>query len=245
MSFDASPLLTRQLRFFLTVPHPCSYLPGQEATTLFLDPNTPVDLATYSALTQLGFRRSGQHLYRPHCAHCRACVSVRIPVQRFTPDRSQRRIIKRNQDLSIREVPARYSESYYALYAAYIDARHADGDMYPPTREQFRSFLTSQSHFARMVEFRLDSELLAVAVVDRLPDGLSAIYTFYSPDPSLGARSLGSYAILWQIRRALERRLPYVYLGYWIEQSAKMRYKQRYRPLEYLQGQQWRTLPLE
>ncbi|MGJ8514459.1 arginyltransferase [Carnimonas bestiolae] len=228
------------IKLFVTPPHPCSYLPDQQATTLFIDPALDVTTALYTALTHAGFRRSGPNLYRPHCDACSACQSARVLVADFHPDRSQRRLYQRNRDLQIQDLPAHFSDEHYALYCRYISARHRDGAMYPPDEAQYRSFLTSNQHFSRMVEFRLDDELLAVAAIDQLSDGLSAIYTFYAPEPEYTRRSLGSYAVLWQIERARTQKLPYMYLGYWIADSSKMRYKTRFRPLELLTQTGWK-----
>ncbi|WFF42454.1 arginyltransferase [Salinicola endophyticus] len=235
----------RDLRFFLTVPHPCSYLSGREATTLFLDPQEPPTADVYDALTLLGFRRSGANLYRPHCGACSACVSVRIPVEDFTPSRTQRKLMQRNRDITTRLRPTLFDERHYALYASYIRARHADGDMFPPSRDQYRLFLTQTQPFAKLLEFWLDERLIAVAATDLLGHGLSAIYTFFDPDPALQRRSLGVFAVLSQIALARQRGLPHVYLGYWIRESQKMRYKQAYQPLEYLDGGRWqRRVPV-
>nr|WP_299257093.1 arginyltransferase [uncultured Kushneria sp.] len=233
-----SPL--QDLRFFLTKPHDCSYLGSHEATTLFMDPHTPVDHDMYSALTLMGFRRSGAHLYRPHCQECNACVSVRVPVNDFAPDRSLKRTERNNQDLTVIERPALFDEEHYALYERYIRTRHSDGEMYPPAIEQYRAFLSTAHDFSRLVEFRQEGRLLAVAAVDFLTHGLSAIYTFFEPDNVFRSRSLGSWAVIWQIRRAQALGLEHVYLGYWIHKSQKMDYKQRFKPLEYLQGHRWR-----
>lgn len=232
----------RDLRFFLTVPHPCSYLPGREATTLFLDPQEPPTPDVYDALTLLGFRRSGGNLYRPHCESCNACISVRIPVEDFTPSRTQRKLMNRNRDLTLRLRPTEFDEQHYALYARYIRMRHADGDMFPPSREQYRMFLTQAHPFAKLLEFRLGDQLVAVAATDLLGHGLSAIYTFFDPDPIFERRSLGAFAILSQVELARKRNLPHVYLGYWIRACQKMRYKHDYQPLEYLNGGRWQRV---
>ncbi|MFC0336185.1 arginine-tRNA-protein transferase [Kushneria avicenniae] len=232
-----SPL--QELRFFLTEPHDCSYLGVHKATTLFMDPQTPVDHDVYSALTLMGFRRSGTHLYRPHCQTCNACVSVRVPVGDFTPDRSLKRTERNNQDLIAIERPALFDDEHYALYERYIGARHSDGEMYPPSENQYRAFLNVANDFSRLVEFRLSGRLVAVAAVDFLTHGLSAIYTFFDPDDAFQSRSLGSWAVIWQIRRAQALGLKHVYLGYWIRESRKMGYKQRFKPLEFLHGHRW------
>ncbi|TFH86380.1 arginyltransferase [Billgrantia azerbaijanica] len=244
MSSNAPHQPVRDLRFFLTVPHACSYLEGREATTLFLDPQESHSQGVYDALALLGFRRSGRHLYRPHCEGCSACLSVRIPVADFTPSRSQRRTAHRNADLTWRERPALYDAEHYALYDRYIRTRHADGDMYPPSHEQYRTFLTLDEPYARLMEFRLGERLLAVTAFDHLEHGLSAIYTFFDPAPEWNRRSLGTFAVLSLVRHAERLGLPHVYLGYWIRECRKMAYKEAYQPLEVLNGRHWRrTLP--
>lgn len=228
------------LKFYATQPHPCSYLPDEQATTLFLDPSQPMDAQVYAQLSALGFRRSGDHLYRPHCQNCQACIPARIPVEQFTPNRQQRKILRRNADLSVISVKPQFNEDYYDLYLRYIETRHADGDMYPPSREQFTTFLVSELPFTRFLEFRLAKQLLAVAVTDILPNGLSAVYTFF--DPHHEHRSLGRYAILWQIGEAARLGLHGLYLGYWIKNCRKMSYKTQYRPIELLINQRWTAL---
>ena len=131
------------LRFFRTPAHRCSYLEDHEATTLFVDPATPMTAALYSELSQRGFRRSGEFLYRPHCQGCQACIPVRIPVSRFQWRRRHRRLLDRNADLTVESRAARFDREIYSLYARYIDSRHGDGDMYPPSEEQFTGFLIS------------------------------------------------------------------------------------------------------
>ncbi|MFG6175745.1 arginyltransferase [Halomonas sp. THAF12] len=232
----------RDLRFFLTVPHACSYLEDREATTLFLDPQESPGVGVYDALALLGFRRSGRHLYRPHCEGCSACISVRIPVDAFTPNRTQRKLYRRNTDLEMHVRPALFDPEHYALYAHYIRTRHADGDMYPPSHEQYRTFLTLDQNYAHLLELRLDGRLLAVSAFDQLEHGLSAIYTFFDPGDEFTRRSLGTYAVLALVERARSLGLPHVYLGYWIRECRKMAYKQAFEPLELLEGRHWRRL---
>ena len=230
----------RDLKVYTTYPHRCSYLEDQEATTLFVDPRQAVDQKLYSNLSQLGFRRSGNHIYRPHCSHCEACIPVRIPVAQFAPKRGQRRTWNRNQDLVVQRADDIRDDAAFDLYRRYIEQRHADGDMYPPDREQFESFLNNAWDCTRYYRFYSEDSLLAVAVVDELVDGLSAIYTFF--DPQADKRSLGGYAVLWQIEEARNMGLDYLYLGYWIRDCQKMAYKSDYRPLDLFIKSRWTTL---
>lgn len=230
----------RDLKVYTTYPHTCSYLEDQEATTLFVDPRQPVDQKLYSKLSVLGFRRSGNHIYRPHCAHCNACVPARIPLGEFERNRGQRRIWQRNQDLRVICTDDINDDDAFDLYHRYISIRHSDGDMYPPDREQYQAFLSSVWDCTRYYRFYDRARLVAVAVVDRLEDGFSAIYTFF--DPLAAKRSLGTYAILWQAEQARATGLDYLYLGYWIRECQKMSYKSDYRPLQVYNNSRWSTL---
>ncbi len=226
------------VKFFITPLHKCSYLPRQDAITLFADPKAEVNQNLYSDLSEMGFRRSGNYLYRPHCRQCAACIPVRIPSEGFTPSRKQRRVIKKNADLKVTAVGPIYSEEHYQLYQNYIEQKHSDGDMYPPSPEQYASFLLSDWGNTIFFEFRdANKQLLAVSVCDILENGISAVYTFY--DISQPKRSLGVMAVLWQIEEAKNKGLPSVYLGYWIKECQKMSYKTDYRPLEMLIDDQW------
>jgi arginine-tRNA-protein transferase len=233
----------RELKVYTTYPHSCSYLEDEEATTLFVDPRQAVDQRLYSNLSLLGFRRSGNHIYRPHCTYCNACTPARVPVQAFAPTRSQRRVLRRNGDLNIERTADIRDDAAYTLYERYIRERHADGDMFPPDREQYDSFLNNAWDCTRYYRFYDHQQLIAIAVVDVMLDGLSAIYTFF--DPSLEKRSLGQYAILWQIEQAREMGLDYLYLGYWIKNCQKMAYKSAYRPLEIFRDSHWHLLETE
>lgn len=228
------------LKLFATHPHPCSYLDGLEATTVFVDPNAEIDGDLYTRLSQLGFRRSGAHLYRPQCKSCAACISCRIPIKSFVLNRNQKRCWNRNQDLQICTTDNIDTEEHYQLYSRYIEGRHADGDMYPPSKEQYQNFLTSEWGLTRYLEFRLDDELIALSVCDQLHDGLSAVYTFYAPEHE--ARGLGKFSVLSQIEKARQLGLDYLYLGYWIKNCQKMNYKIQYRPLELYLNQRWMLL---
>lgn len=227
----------RDLKVYTTYPHSCSYLPGKEATTLFVDPRTPMSGPLYSQLSSLGFRRSGAHLYRPNCGSCSACIPARIPVNRFEPRRNQRRCWRQNSDLEVRELPDIQNDEAFDLYCRYIEARHHDGDMFPPSREQYQSFLSAEWGVTRFYGVYQGSTLIAVAVADALDDGLSAIYTFYEPE--MTSRGLGTFAVLWQIEQTRVLQRDYLYLGYWIKQCQKMAYKIQYRPLELYVNGNW------
>ncbi len=229
-----------ELRFFATREHECGYLHDQQARTVFVDPDAAMDAELYSELSDLGFRRSGPHVYRPHCANCQACIPIRLPAFDFTPTRSQKRCLKRNTDLKVRKADNISSDTHYALYERYITQRHADGDMFPPTYEQYTDFLTKEWGVTQFLEFYDGDRLVAVSVVDHLQAGISAIYAFFDPEDT--KRSLGVFNILHLIQRAKAQGLPYVYLGYWIKACQKMRYKVDYRPFQIFVDKQWITV---
>lgn len=229
-----------QFNLYATPPHDCSYLSDRQATTVFIDPRFPKDTVLYEVLSQHGFRRSGEHLYRPHCHSCEACIPVRIPVWVFEPRRSQRRIWKRNQDLTVTTVPNVFKREHFNLYCLYLAARHRGGGMDNPTPESYMQFLTSDWSDTIFYEFRLKRQLLGVAVVDVLESGTSAVYTFF--DPSYPERSLGVYAILWEIEETKRLQFDWLYLGYWIRECRKMRYKIEYHPLEHYHHGVWQRL---
>ncbi|PJE79275.1 putative arginyl-tRNA--protein transferase [invertebrate metagenome] len=227
----------RELKFYATHPHTCSYLKEEEATTLFMDPQEPLDQSLYTQLVSLGFRRSGPHVYQPYCKSCKRCIPARVPVDDFRMQRTQRKCWNKNQDLTVSAEPVAYTEEIYDLYENYINEQHTDGDMFPASREQFMDFLIDSPDFCRFYHFRLKDQLIAVAVTDRMDNGLSAIYTFYNPE--FTKRSLGRFCILWQIHETRRLRLQYLHLGYWIKNCRKMAYKTEYQPLDIYKGNQW------
>jgi arginine-tRNA-protein transferase len=231
----------KRLELFLSAPHPCNYLPDQHTVNLVADPRITITTPLYSALVAQGFRRSGEFTYRPHCPHCDACVSLRLPVAEFRPRRSQRRVLKRNQDVSLHPHPADFNPAHFALYRRYVNTRHPDGGMDNPEQADFLRFLTAAQIDTTFYELREADALLGVAVVDRLRDGLSAVYTFFDPD--LAQRSLGGLAILLLIDEAQRLGLQYLYLGYWIDGCDKMHYKTEYQPAEGFIDSNWRRLP--
>lgn len=232
--------LPDNIKIYLSAPHECPYLPEETASSLIIDPNLTIDRDALTFFTVNGFRRSGDVIYRPHCAQCNACVSVRIPVDAYQPNRSQKRTAKRNQDLTIEATPARFDDEHFDLYMRYQRSRHPDSEMCDPDPEQYRRFLVNDRHETWFYEMYEGSELAAVTVCDRLNDGLSAIYTFFAPEQAY--RSLGTYAIMHQIEQTRRLGLPYVYLGYWIAECRKMSYKTMFRPIEGLVNGAWQRV---
>ncbi len=227
----------KDLKLYTTAEHDCSYLPEQKAKTLFIDPEFNIDSEFHTRLNEIGFRRSGSHLYRPNCETCQECIPCRVLVDQFTTNKRYKRVLSKNKDLKVSQVSTIASEEYFKLYEKYIDSRHNDGDMHPATWEQYLSFLVARHKDTLYLEIRLDERLVGLMVCDQLLNGLSAVFTFY--DPELKSRSLGTFAILWQIKSSAQMKLPYLYLGYWINKCDKMNYKTQFKPVELLLPEGW------
>ncbi|KXW56674.1 MAG: arginyltransferase [Betaproteobacteria bacterium] len=230
------------LQFYLTAPYPCSYLDNQEARSQVLAPNSPINSHIYSELVRHGFRRSGSFTYRPHCDQCQACVPVRVNVEEFIWRRINRRIYKKNQDLSIHHQRLVFKEEHFQLYQAYQQARHTREDSDTDNKEQYVNFLIHSPVNSELIEFRLNNQIVMVSVIDYLDDGISSVYTFF--DPIKHERSLGQFNILWQLNLCRTLTLPWLYLGYWIKECRKMNYKIQFQPLEGLIDHEWQPLAL-
>jgi leucyl-tRNA---protein transferase len=232
--------------FYVTAPQPCPYLPGRHERKIFthLSPERPRVLV--DNLLKGGFRRSQNIAYMPYCDHCAACVPVRIVVNDFEPRRTLAKIWKMNLDIEARRVSGKPTVEQFALFRAYIEARHADGGMADMSLLDYSMMIQDSTVETFLTEYRLrsgsvrnakDSPLVAAVLCDRLSDGISLVYSFYEPE--LSNRSLGNYIVMEQVAFARSRGMHYVYLGYWIAGSRKMAYKTRFQPQEHLTSAGW------
>jgi leucyl-tRNA---protein transferase len=235
-------------QFFLTAPAPCPYLEGRKERKVFTHLVGDRAVQINDMLTQGGFRRSQNIAYRPACEDCRACVSVRIVADAFRYTPSFRRIQKANRDVVGRQLPPAPSSEQYSLFRQYLDARHARGGMADMSALDYAMMVEDTHVNTTLIEYRRRGPdtgitgrgagpLIGVALTDILANGLSMVYSFF--DCAETQRGLGTYMILDHIERARKKGLPYVYLGYWVQDSPKMSYKRRFKPQEHLMARGW------
>ena len=233
------PLRRPDRFFFGTRVLPCPYIPGRQERKVVTDLSGPGADELYERMSRAGFRRSHGLAYRPACPNCSACIPIRICTDGFETTRSIRRVARINADLATEDLSATATVEQYRLFARYQRSRHGGGDMSSMTFSDYRSMVEDTPVDTRLIEFRdRDGALLGVMLADRLGDSLSAVYSFFAPDQP--RRSLGTYMVYWLVERAAAGGLPHVYLGYWIEECAKMAYKIRFRPVEILDSGGWR-----
>ena len=232
-------------RFFVTTQAPCPYLPGRSERKVFTELRGPHADALNDALGRIGFRRSQTVAYRPSCLDCTACVSVRVLAKLFVPSNTQRRNLKRNSDLVTSVCQPWTTDEQFDLLQRYLAARHPGGGMASMDESDFADMVEHTPVTSYIMEYREPSadgmtlgKLVGACLLDRQGDGLSMIYSFYDPE-HISRSGLGNYIILDHIRQAADNDLPYVYLGFWVEGSARMQYKIRYRPMERLGRKGW------
>jgi leucyl-tRNA---protein transferase len=227
------------LDFYITPEHDCPYLADKQSKTVFLNPEIEPQLSIYQWLIEKGFRRSGEHIYRPQCEQCNDCISIRISPKTFIPNKQQKRCAKKGTRFITKVSNAKFDLEHYQLFENYITARHQDGDMYPTSEKQYKEFVLSDWSNSQFLDFYAPTtnNLIASCVFDRLENGLSAIYTFF--DVEYSKFSLGRLAILKLLDLCQSNQLDYVYLGYWINQCQKMSYKGEYRPMECFVEDKW------
>jgi len=234
---------TRQIRFFLTAPSACPYLPDRFERKVFAHLPLSEGASVNDSLTQVGFRRSQNIAYRPACEACSACVSARIPIADYVFSRSERKILSRNADIDRNLVEAEATMEQFDLLRRYLTARHADGGMAEMTWPDYVAMVEDTAVRTHVIEYRIAAtdgcpgDLVACALVDVMSDGLSLVYSYY--DPTLTRRSLGSFVILDHVHQATRSSQAYVYLGYWVRGSEKMDYKVRFSPIELLRPDGW------
>jgi len=227
-------------RLLITPEHECSYLPDRQAATLFVDPHASIDTGAYSLFSELGFRRSGEHVYRPHCPLCNECKPIRVVVDNFKLSRSQQRVVRKNVDTRLTWCDAEFKEEHFEIYQRYMSDRHEGSSMQDDDPEHYMRIMNSSWCSTKLAEFRINDQLVAIAITDWLVDAFSAVYTFF--DPAFSHLSPGTFAIIEQIEEAKKTRRKYLYLGYWIKDCAKMSYKNKFTATQSFNGHSWEAL---
>ena len=214
---------------FVGDAHPCPYLPGRQAMEeVFLAFEFPPEL--YHDFMDCGFRRSGDLFYRPICENCRECRAIRVPISDFQTSKSQRRVLRKNQDLTVTTKEPQFTEEKFRIFRDYSEFQHNSDPEDSP--EGFRNHLYVSPVTTLEFEYRLADRLVAVSIADVCSGSLSSVYAYY--DPEFSERSLGTFSALWEILSCRGKGIPYYYIGFYIRDCPSMSYKARFRQHEIL-----------
>lgn len=228
----------KKIQFYLTANYNCGYLPEKKAQSIVASPYQNVNQKEFNNLIKIGFRRSGNHVYKPHCHECDACKPIRLDVLKFKRNRTQERCFKKN-DLKVVEESLDFLEEDFLLYSKYQKTRHNDlSSSIEDQKEEYKNFLLTSNFKSKKMKFFHNDKLLMISIIDYLNDGISAVYTFY--DQNYFKKSLGTYSILWLVEKCKNEKLPYLYLGYWIKENVKMSYKTNFKPFELFEDKKWK-----
>jgi arginine-tRNA-protein transferase len=215
----------------------CPYLPNRIWKTRFFGAEK-FSGALYEALLSQGFRRSGTRFYQNCCPSCEECRQIRVPVAEFTPTKSQRRVWRLNNDLTVSLEPAVFEDETFDLYLRYTAYKHEKEHI---LKEDFIGFLCGSPIDSRIMKYRRENRLVGAGWLDFLSRGISSVY--FAFDPDFASRSLGTFSILKEIELARSLDKLWYYLGFCVEGSAKMSYKSRFRPHDRLQNGTWHRVP--
>ena len=233
--------ILEKIQFYVTTKYPCGYINSQEAQSIVATPYKKVDKNTYGDLIQQGFRRSGQYVYKPQCHECNACIPIRVCVEKFTKSQSQKRILKKHSFITAKILPLNFKEEHYNLYVNYQNNRHRIKSEITNDIADYNDFLIKSNVDTKIIEFRAKGKLMMVTIIDIVKNGISAVYTFYDCNDS--KLSLGTYSILWLLDFCNNEKLNHLYLGYWINDSKKMKYKVNFKPYELMINGSWQEFP--
>tara|TARA_B110000037_G_scaffold193385_1_gene228253 strand:- start:1937 stop:2659 length:723 start_codon:yes stop_codon:yes gene_type:complete len=230
-----------EIQFYVTTKYSCGYIDGQDAQSIVATPYKIVNSQNFNSLITKGFRRSGQYVYKPNCKDCSACIPIRLLASNFNPSRSQKRVKKYLDNLSVKLLPLTFDEEHYNLYVDYQNKRHPNSSESEDDTSDYNDFLVRSNVNSKLVEFRLNNQLKIVSIIDIIDDGISAVYTFY--DCSDKKLSLGTISIIWLLEFCKKENLSFLYLGYWIYESQKMKYKINFKPYELMIKGVWKEVP--
>ena len=229
-----------RIKFYETTKYSCGYINGQDAQSIVATPHKNINRKIFEGLINEGFRRSGPYVYKPNCISCNACVPIRLLASKFIASRSQKRAAKYLEKLTVKILPLKFNEEHYELYVHYQNKRHLDTGKSEDEIGDYNDFLIKSNVESKIVEFRLGNKLKIVTIVDIVDDGLSAVYTFY--DCSNRKLSLGTISIMWLLNYCKKQNLSFLYLGYWINESKKMKYKTNFKPYELMVDGAWQEV---
>ena len=234
MDFKNKPSFEK-IQFYTTTKYNCSYIDKMDAQSLVVTPYKSINQSIFQDLIEKGFRRSGQYIYKPSCKSCTACIPIRLPVQKFLFSKTQKRIYKKHGYFKVREAPLAFIQKHFDLYLKYQNKRHSFINNEQNNLDDYNDFLIKSNVKSKLIEFWDGDLLKIVSIVDIVSDGISAVYTFYDPDDE--KVSYGTYSIIWLINWCKAQQLEYLYLGYWIGECNKMKYKTNFKPYElYIKG---------
>ena len=217
----------------------CPYLPKQRARLPMRLPVRPLTANEFDARLDEGDRRQGLLLYRPRCPSCSACEAIRLDVRSFKGSRTQRRILRKgNERFEVEYGKPVLTEEKVELYNRHKHGRALLGDGDPIDAAGYSAFLVDSCVDSFEMRYRLDGELVGVAIVDQSNHALSAVYTYF--DPGHATSSPGVYSIMKQVELCRERGLGYLYLGLYVADCDAMRYKATYLPHQRLVDGEWR-----
>jgi len=236
MSFIEKEAL-KEVQFYVTTKYSCGYINGQDAQSIVATPYKNVNSHNFNGLIIKGFRRSGQYVYKPNCKNCSACIPIRLLTKNFIESKSQKRVKKYLGKLTVKILPLTFNEEHFELYVDYQNKRHKNKEENEDHIGDYNDFLIKSNVDTKLVEFRLNNELKMVTIIDFIEDGISAVYTFF--DCSNQKLSLGTISIIWLIDFCKRENFSFVYLGYWIHESQKMKYKTNFKPYELMIDGVW------
>ncbi|MDC0127606.1 arginyltransferase [Methylophilaceae bacterium] len=222
----------KEIQFYITTRYSCGYINGQDAQSIVATPYKNINSINFNNLMSKGFRRSGQYVYKPNCKNCNACIPIRILALNFNASRSQKRLKKYLDKLSVKLLPLTFDKEHYNLYVNYQNKRHQNNGEAENSIDDYNEFLIKSNVDSKLVEFRLNNQLKMVTIIDIMNDGISAVYTFY--DCNDQKISLGTMSIIWLLEFCKKENLSFLYLGYWIHESQKMKYKTNFKPYELM-----------
>tara|TARA_B100001250_G_C19778534_1_gene780759 strand:+ start:67 stop:792 length:726 start_codon:yes stop_codon:yes gene_type:complete len=236
MSYFEKKVL-EEIQFYVTTKYSCGYIDGQDAQSIVATPYKRINSKNFNNLINKGFRRSGQYVYKPNCKNCNACIPIRLLAKNFIPSKSQKRVKKYLNKLTVKILPLTFDEEHYKLYIQYQNKRHRNNNEDEDDVADYNDFLIKSNVNSKIVEFRFNNELKIISIIDFVKDGISAVYTFY--DCNNNKLSLGTVSIIWLLELCKKENLPFLYLGYWIYESQKMKYKTNFKPYELMIEGAW------